>query len=340
MGRACVEVIERLELDAGTLMAEHPPRWTHSHKIAVAARTCPRGAVHAGTLRYSRWRPVDVAAIRLCRGDLPRVEVVRSIMDYRTDDAVTDRQTPVQHWQMNFADGELFFAYGQSLLAQDEWQVLEHPALGALREYLKARGGVTRIVSGPAESSLCTPVLVEGVERRCCFSARVERGGRGVPLYGRRFAAAPVEHIMEALEVLDPPQRSNIVAIAAPACGEGAYTHVQIGNILSGCVAAFGACAAEARAAGATAAINTGFWGCGAFGGNRVMMVALQLLAAAAAGVARVRLFSMDHAGLAEIERAEQLVQDVVPKAEELTGERLVELLTDRGLRWGESDGN
>jgi len=42
-------------------------------------------------------------------------------------------------WHVNFADPRLFTAYGSGLLAQDEMQVAEHPALGALREALSAR---------------------------------------------------------------------------------------------------------------------------------------------------------------------------------------------------------
>jgi hypothetical protein len=49
--------------------------------------------------------------------------------------------------------------------------------------------------------------------------------------------------------------------------------------------------------------VCTGFWGCGAFGGNRTVMTALQLLAARKAGVARVRFFTVRPEGLADFER-------------------------------------
>ena len=84
--------------------------------------------------------------------------------------------------------------------------MLEHPALGALREglldlRLKA---VTEEGGGP------TPVLVTGVERRCALDTapNLEAGWpRG--LYGNRFAVAPAEHVRAALRVLEPPTVSK-----------------------------------------------------------------------------------------------------------------------------------
>ena len=37
-------------------------------------------------------------------------------------------------WHVNFADPQLFVAYGSGLLAQDELQAAEHPMLGSVRE--------------------------------------------------------------------------------------------------------------------------------------------------------------------------------------------------------------
>ena len=66
-------------------------------------------------------------------------------------------------WHVNFADPALFVAYGSSLFAQDEMQVAEHPALGALAEALRAGARVALTEQG----GKATPVLVAGVERRC-----------------------------------------------------------------------------------------------------------------------------------------------------------------------------
>src|SRR2546427_2700180 len=66
-------------------------------------------------------------------------------------------------WYVNFADPHLFVAYGSALFAQDEMQVAEHPALGALKEALDAQGHDAVTV----ENGRLTPVLVMGAERRC-----------------------------------------------------------------------------------------------------------------------------------------------------------------------------
>ncbi len=55
--------------------------------------------------------------------------------------------------------------------------------------------------------------------------------------------------------------------------------------------------------AGAQPLIHTGFWGCGAFGGNRTLMVILQALAADLAGVETV-FWAVDKRGVELAEEA------------------------------------
>ena len=43
-------------------------------------------------------------------------------------------------WYVNFADADLFVAYHIGLFAQDEIQTAEHPACGAIKEWMKAVG--------------------------------------------------------------------------------------------------------------------------------------------------------------------------------------------------------
>lgn len=62
-------------------------------------------------------------------------------------------------WHMNFADTDLFVAYGSPLLAQDELQVLEHPILGSLRVALAARGQPPETTDGKLRP---TPVTITG----------------------------------------------------------------------------------------------------------------------------------------------------------------------------------
>ncbi len=76
--------------------------------------------------------------------------------------------------------------------------------------------------------------------------------------------------------------------------------------------------------------VRTGFWGCGAFGGNRHVMTILQLAAARLAGVSRVRFYAFDDAGIATFEQARAVKLGADP----------IEAVLERGYRWGVSDGN
>ena len=97
-------------------------------------------------------------------------------------------------------------------------------------------------------------------------------------LYGNRFAAASPATLRGAVRRIAPPTVSNIVAIAAPRPATGPYTEAQIRRILTSATTGYAAAVAETARLhpGARVVIHTGFWGCGAFGGNRVLMVALQ----------------------------------------------------------------
>lgn len=323
--------LDRRSFDAAVLMAEHPPRWEHPNKRLAAEVSCPAGARHSGTIGYSRWSAPPLPAT-LEMGDLRIVERP-GFYDYTSlGDAAVE-------WHVNFADPHLFVAYGSDLLAQDELQVLEHPALGALKEALVADGAVARTTDddGP------TPVLVTGVERRCRLATDPDASaGRPDGLYGNRFAAATQDVVRRALAVIEPPTRTNLIAMAAPAFGEGAYTAEQIERVLVTAVGAFGAAVAETADGGGDGAgtvVHTGYWGCGAFGGNRILMAALQVLAARMSGVGTLAF----HGGDA---RGSELFADALAFVEETPGIRaarsggtLVAAIADYGFRWGVPDG-
>ena len=114
-------------------------------------------------------------------------------------------------------------------------------------------------------------------------------------------------------------------AIAAPAYGQGTYRQEHLDQIIATAFTGFAAAVAESERLwpGTPVTVCTGFWGCGAFGGNRTVMTALQLVAAKMAGVARVRFFTVRPEGLGDFERgAAASVADLVHE------------------RWGTSDGN
>lgn len=284
-----MELLLRRELEASVVIREHPPVLDHAHK-----RLCfelAGGAEVAGRIAVTRWR---AAMPDLTRGtaDGGPLEVIAEPTPFAYD------RTPGV-WHVNFADPALFFGYGTALLAQDELQALEHPVLGSLSAALHADGHART-----ADRDGATPVLVAGVERRCELDT-MPAPGRPHGLYGNAFSDAPTAAVRAALRIVQPPTHSNLVAIAAPAYGQGTYRRAQLDQILATAYTGFAAAVAETQRLwpGTPAEIRTGFWGCGAFGGNRTVMVALQLIAARLAGVSRVRFYTVRPEGLADFER-------------------------------------
>ncbi|NMO17065.1 hypothetical protein HPC49_11415 [Pyxidicoccus fallax] len=320
----------RREYKASVLLDEHPPVLRHPHKRLVFELSCPPGAVHAGNVELTRWRALPLPeTVQLSPTE---VLVVPGFYDYSGDDAGV--------WHVNFADPQLFVAYGSALLAQDELQAAEHPVLGSLREALLYEGlpAKTEVNDEP------TPILVVGAERRCAIATHPDRAaGRPRGLYGNLFAAASSSVIRAAVKVLRPPTRTNLIAMAAPTGGPGPYFRWQLERVLTTAYTAFSAAMTESRQLwpGRPVEIHTGFWGCGAFGGNRHAMTLLQLLSARLAGVDRLRFHAGDDAGLAAFETGSEDLDRVL--AAGTPGEPLAELVErigDLDYEWGVSDGN
>jgi hypothetical protein len=303
-----MELVLRRDFEAGELVRAHPPVLRHPHKRMVF-ELCG-GAETRGPIRVTRWRAGDITATP---GET-EVIGVRGHYTYDVESAGV--------WHVNFADPNLFFAYGSALLAQDELQAAEHPVLGSIREAL-GRDALTE------EAGVATPVLVAGVERRCAIETAPTRE-RPAGLYGNRFAAAPASVVRDAVHVVRPPTRSNLIAIAAPAGGRGEYTRDELEQILVTAYTGFSAAVAESARLwpGVPVEVRTGFWGCGAFGGNRHVMTILQLAAARLASVARVRFYAFDEAGMR-----------IFDEARVVTGDPIAAVL-ERRYGWGVGDGN
>ena len=324
-----MQPIERQTFDAAGLMAEHPPVLRNANKRAVFDVACPEGARHQGEVTYTRWRAMPLPETWSPQRALEIQELREDVYDYAPalgGDAM--------EWHVNFADPHLFVAYSGSLFAQDEMQVAEHPVLGALKEALAARGGSALTV----ERGEPTPILVAGAERRCRVHTDADTAaGRPFGLYGNAFGAAPVEAVHRATEPIDPPTVTNLVAIAAPSYGFGRYSEDEIAVVLRTAFTGFRAAVLESG--GRDVTIHTGFWGCGAFGGNRVLMTLLQLLAAGAAGADRLVFHSVNAAGAAPYRQALELLETELG-APSIGTDELVQKVAALGLQWGVSDGN
>ncbi len=127
--------------------------------------------------------------------------------------------------------------------------------------------------------------------------------------------------------------------MAAPAGGSGRYDRATIARILVTAYTGFRAAVLESerqRGHPGPVAVHTGFWGCGAFGGDRVLMALLQAIAAAMAGVDRLVFHTFDRAGT----RALAQSRKTLAGTGEIETDRLIDRIVDLGFRWGVSDGN
>ena len=324
----------RVDFNAQELMTSHPPRWRDPNKQVVAEISCPPGCRHAGTVGYTRWKTRPLKAAFDVQKFRTSVESRQGFFEYLP---VTDPTRTVS-WYLNFADPHLFGYYQGRLFAQDEMQVTEHPALGAVREALLQ----SDIKPLTVEGNLPTPALVTGVERRCAVATEPDAAAnRPAGLYGNRFASASPETIRAATTALIPPTVSNILAISALPGAAGEYTREQILYTLLTAVTGFSAAGIESERLQPDVEevqIHTGHWGCGAFGGNRILMSLLQILAAKLSDIQTLVFCYGDGSGLLPIVKAEELLSTLLAKSNSL--DSLLTAIVNQRFAWGESDGN
>jgi hypothetical protein len=244
-----------------------------------------------------------------------------------------------QAWWLNFADSALFGFYSGPLLAQDELQVAEHPILASVREALDDADAVG-LAPYTRDRAGSTPVLVQGAERRLAIDL-APGPGRPHGLYGNHFAGAPHDAIRAAVTVLTPPPRSNILAIAAPSPGHGLYARATVEDALATATVGFAAARVLAHAEQRRAIIHTGAWGTGAFGGDKVLMAAVQLIAARLAQVDGLVFHAIGAASIEAFRAAEIVAAEILPRdATNASPAAILDALVARGFRWGMSDGN
>ncbi len=339
---------QQLDFDLAQLASDFPPVWRHPHKQAIHDRVRREGGLLTGTLRYTRWQmsplPHDMQ-LHACN-----VQAEAGFFTY------TESHPGV--WHMNFADPRLFAAYGSPLMAQDEWQVLEHPVLASMREALihAELPALTR------QDGVSTPVLISNVPRQCSIDlsggmtyestlppswwrrllSATRATAKPCPLYGNAFASAAKEDVLRATTVLNPAIASHIIALAAPT-GTGTYSKKQITDILQTAFSGFSAAVLESARQGITAAqvsIHTGWWGCGAFGGNRILMALLQILAAKMAGVGRL-IFHIGSVGdLCHFTDALSFLDLVTAQTSTTDIPAIISEIDSLKFHWGQSDGN
>ena len=87
--------------------------------------------------------------------------------------------------------------------------------------------------------------------------------------------------------------------------------------------------------------IHTGYWGCGAFGGNRSLMALIQLLAARLAVVNRLVFHTGSQSEMFAFEEGQQVLEGMMNSSRyKGTVDSLLEIILERKFAWGVSDGN
>jgi len=321
-----LQPIERYIFESDQLVAEHPPVLQHRNKRAVYEVACPSDAKHLGQINYTRWAFLDLPESFNPQKAVAHLQSREHIYDYAP---VFDSPNALD-WHVNFADPELFAFYGSGLFAQDEMQVAEHPILGSLREALTARR-----IYGRTDLA---PILISGVERRCRVAIESNiSAGRPLGLYGNNFSAATKDAISQSTVPIDPPTITNLIAIAAPRGSDGLpYTIEEIQQVLVTAYSGFRS--AVSQCPDGSTAIHTGFWGCGAFGGNRTLMAMCQIIASEMAGVTRLVFYTVNGQGTTELENAVVRINSLSESI--LDTNALLMSIRDMGFKWGSGDGN
>lgn len=327
------EPIDIRVFDTERLVRDYPPVLRHRNKKAIYDIGCPRGSTPSGQVIYSRWSAMELPTrIDPAKANYS-VSVRESVYNYSP---FSETLSSVE-WHVNFADTNLFFGYGSGLFAQDEIQAAEHPVLGSLREALIADG----LQALTVDNGSPTPVLVVGTERRCQVATEPNAAeGRPHGLYGNAFALADVNVVQRATERIEPPTVSNLLAVAAPSGGYGLYRREEIEHILTTAYSGFKAAVLQSsrHQPSASCVIHTGFWGCGAFGGHRVLMALLQILAAGMAGVDHLVFYTVTPAGTEFLKTAESLTRQRLASAANVP--EIIDRIAAMGFEWGVSDGN
>lgn len=318
------------------LMDSYPPDLYDENKKIVHSIACPPGSTYSGQLVFSRWSTMSLPQTFAFSQHQTNLDEREGYFGYEPSQDSTHLE-----WYLNFAHYDLFCAYGSPLFAQDEMQVAEHPVLGSLREALLDKD----IQPLTVENEQPTPILIRGAERRCAIATDPNpEQGRPYGLYGNNFAQATPEAIKQATQPLDPPTITNIIAMEAPSYGSGSYTLKEIEYVLTTAFTGFSAAHIESKldlGAQANVIIHTGFWGCGAYGGNRILMALLQLLAARLSRVNCLVFHVGDFAGSEALACAQQHLDQLLGSSDqEVKISALTEAICEMDFQWGVSDGN
>ena len=314
--------------DASELLKEFPPRLTNHNKSIVFDLGLKDHKTSSGTIEYTCWSQLDLPE-SISKSNIELVQH-NEFFTYPHSDKYIE-------WHMNFAHEELFGFYGGPLFAQDEIQVAEHPILACIRESILEKD----LYRWTVNKGCATPILITGVDRRCAINlSKDDSAGRPNGLYGNEFQHASQDVVKKATTIINPPVKSNIIAMESPQPSCGLYTREQIEFILASAVTGFSAAVELSKSINkdAKTSIHTGYWGCGAYGGNRELMALLQIIAGFISKVDTLHFHTgNDNRGYFD---ALDTLDLILPEWESVPTKQLINVILMFGYEWGVSDGN
>ncbi|CAF0865650.1 unnamed protein product [Rotaria sp. Silwood1] len=293
------------------------------------------------SLLVTRWKPFlpNIAPNNLSLTST-KITFMPNVFQYET---CGDNQTV--EWYLNFANHDLFAYYSGPLLAQDELQVLECIELAALREFfvqtINTVGSYTTGSDKSTHKTVPTPILISNTERVIKMDTS--------KVYGNAFAKASERQLIQACNYLPQPQTVNLIAIEAPSQGQGSYTREQVNYIVTTCYVGFKAAqilAYKTRALNAKnqrssrsgnlrTKIHTGWWGCGAYGNNRKMMILTQILAAYWSQIDELIFHTETNEYDKDISEARAIVEKLLP---DKNVDRVIDEIVKLDLKWERSN--
>ena len=189
-----------------------------------------------------------------------------------------------------------------------------------------------------------TPITITGAQRRCVINTQPNpKIGCPDGIYGNAFETATEEQVRASTSTISPPTISNILAISAPYGGKGNYTKEDMLKVLITAYTGFSCARKESERLvpeHSKTIIHTGFWGCGAFGGNRQLMTILQCFAADLAKV-DLKFWAVNDSGAKDALKYYEWYQSMTePRAINKFTHPFLSKLVSRKYQWGESDGN
>lgn len=324
---------------ADEMFLKYPPNIKGEKKQLVYDLALESIAPSSDEVVISRWSAMMPQDERTVGSNPISFHFQNVFFDYQEFESVATLKV---EWHLNFADEQLFVAYGYDIFAQDEIQCAEHPVLGSILEMLSSLSRESSIfeplTADPDGNP--TPILILGAKRHISIDMNPrDDEGRTVNIYGNRFQEASDHILRRACQKPSNPDPSNILAMSSLSYGNGAYSVKEIIQIILIAYTGFRAAVLETKAHvgnNCKTVIHTGDWGCGAFGGNKTLMASLQMLAADMADVDALVFHSTDDS---HFKAATKILQNHWDE-QNRDLEWLIGQLNAMEFQWGVSDGN